>query len=311
WIPPNLYNLWNLDGGIDGDGDGVDIDDYERPAAEFISGTARWNVGRVLSDTDGDGFTDAFWNLAPTPVTDGVRHIVSVSIVDNSSMLNANVATRFDPLTSAGRTPADLALFGEGSDSIDPDEYNWRTGLLDSFVNTGRGILQFPSGVDAGLVYSQARLQAHWWAGDNGSDPYDAVADWTDFTAAVGVYDRPDFPTLLANPLERRLYWLYSGTRPLEASFGLTPFSLGDELELRMFNGQNYARVFSRFERALNVQDVSSNFPNADNVEYDVMRSDRWFRESSAQIGAPPQVGGLRNAQLLHDLRHRTTLFSG
>ncbi|MCP3980235.1 MAG: hypothetical protein GY716_13095, partial [bacterium] len=47
WIPPNLYNLWNLDGGIDGDGDGVDIDDYERPAAEFISGTARWNVGRV------------------------------------------------------------------------------------------------------------------------------------------------------------------------------------------------------------------------------------------------------------------------
>ncbi|MCP3905365.1 MAG: hypothetical protein GY715_17190, partial [Planctomycetes bacterium] len=27
--------------------------------------------------------------------------------------------------------------------------------------------------------------------------------------------------------------------------------------------------------------------------------------------GAPPQVGGLRNAQLLHDLRHRTTLFSG
>ena len=37
----------------------------ERPQDEFIPGTARNVVSRVLADTDGDGYTDSFWFLSP------------------------------------------------------------------------------------------------------------------------------------------------------------------------------------------------------------------------------------------------------
>ncbi|MCH2161229.1 MAG: hypothetical protein MK085_05075, partial [Phycisphaerales bacterium] len=67
-------------------------------------------VERTYADSDGDGFTDAFWFLLPGTSEDGIRQVAAVSVVDNASMVDVNVATRFDPQSTAGTTPADVAL---------------------------------------------------------------------------------------------------------------------------------------------------------------------------------------------------------
>ena len=111
---------------------------------EYQPNTARQMITRTFADADGDGYTDSFWFLAPTPVDRGVRTIVGISIVDNSSMLNVNVATKggfFETTFDAsgnmvpaggttGQTPADLALVWSKNDLQN------RAGLLDTPINS-------------------------------------------------------------------------------------------------------------------------------------------------------------------------------
>ena len=86
------------------------LSDLGRPTDEFKPGTLRNVVSRTLTDTDGDGFTDSYWFVAPVGIDRGIRTIVGVSVVDNSALLNANVASKFSFDTTVGATPSDLAL---------------------------------------------------------------------------------------------------------------------------------------------------------------------------------------------------------
>ena len=72
--------------------------------------TPRHLIGRTLADADGDGWTDSFWFAAPTSSDRSTRQLVAVRIIDNSSMINVNVASRFDRTNTIGQTPADVAL---------------------------------------------------------------------------------------------------------------------------------------------------------------------------------------------------------
>ncbi len=109
---------------------------------EFVLDSPRNIITRTLCDTDGDGFTDSFWFLAPTSIDRSVRHVVGVSIVDNSALLNVNVATQFNPANTGGKTPSDVALVGN---AVRPDSdtfssgptnpANSRVGYLDSDYN--------------------------------------------------------------------------------------------------------------------------------------------------------------------------------
>lgn len=125
--------------------------DLGKPTDEFKAGTFRNVVSRTFTDADGDGFTDSFWFAAPVSIDRGVRTIVGVSVVDNSSQLNANVATKFsfgydaDPAVgltapipgTAGHTPADLALVTSNAEfSFGPLHGRGNTvGFLDGPVN--------------------------------------------------------------------------------------------------------------------------------------------------------------------------------
>ena len=77
---------------------------------EWIDMTPRNVVSRTFCDTDGDGFTDSFWFLAPVGKERNVRTVVGVSVIDNASMVDVNVATRADRRTTVGFTPSDVAL---------------------------------------------------------------------------------------------------------------------------------------------------------------------------------------------------------
>jgi len=72
--------------------------------------TSRNLISRTFADADGDGWTDSFWFLAPTSSDRGTRQLVAVRIIDNSSMINVNTATRFERSNTIGATPSDVAL---------------------------------------------------------------------------------------------------------------------------------------------------------------------------------------------------------
>jgi hypothetical protein len=74
------------------------------------SPTPRSLIARTLADADGDGWTDSFWFVAPTSSDRSTRQLVAVRIMDNSALLNVNVASRFERTNTIGQTPADLAL---------------------------------------------------------------------------------------------------------------------------------------------------------------------------------------------------------
>jgi hypothetical protein len=67
-------------------------------------------ISRTLADADGDGWTDSFWFVAPASSDRSTRQLVAVRVMDNSALLNINVATRFEKTNTIGQTPADLAL---------------------------------------------------------------------------------------------------------------------------------------------------------------------------------------------------------
>ena len=107
---------------------------FGQKADEFVTNSPRNIITCTFCDTDGDGFTDSFWFLAPTSIDRSIRHVVGVSVVDNSALLNVNIATRFDQATTGGKTPSDLALVGRLS-SV-PQHLSGEAGFFNSQLNT-------------------------------------------------------------------------------------------------------------------------------------------------------------------------------
>ena len=127
-----------------------------------------------------------------SPADRGVRHAVAVRVVDNSGMINANVASRFSqsdyiesPLFYAGdvtipnrrtkgHTPADVALIGDIEQAFSTSSINfYREDKLAGQPFDGGGFFDcalnwefIPNGY-ADWVYSSTV-----WRQDNSSDPY-------------------------------------------------------------------------------------------------------------------------------------------
>ena len=310
-IPPNFYRLKDLVPDLDGDGFPDVLEEGERPQDEFIgpspawpNGTPRWNVSRILADADGDGFTDSFWFLAPTMIERGIRQIVAIRIIDNSAMLNANVATRFirndtdfgAGSKTAGQTPADVALVAELLDIPpgSPIPPNWNVGLFDNPANHEQDLT-------IGL-YDNTTIGYNPDMWDTATTP-PSGGRAMNFLREIGLIDddfnlNPFFSTELTLASDRRLYWREVGLRPFGASLSLTPFTLADELELRMFHGQNYPWIASRFERA-----AQAEFLNQTGVQF---LHANYAREESSEY-----LDQLGNRESLFDSRRKLTLFNG
>ena len=336
----------------------------------------RVEVERTFCDTDGDGFTDSFWFVPPTPVDRGVRQVVGISVVDNGGMLDANVATAFDRWSTAGTTPSDLALISRvrapgTADDFEYDEDDTHVGLLVDPKNA----------VDNGGAQSTDRFEGHpffeksngrrlfqryrperWYA--TGPDLIDdptflnmrglSELRFSSFAGAEGPF-YGEFQALLdpgsfkdepeTAAWERRLwnravqrdgrgaYVRSSNGNDVLVPFTITPFDLNDELELRGFSGQNNPYTYSRFERSLDdivsVGHVNDDAPGSANAHYSILRSSMDRQETTPFKRYPyrdlqydngellngglshPTAGKLSNEQLVRDLRHRITLYSG
>ncbi|MCH8316593.1 MAG: hypothetical protein IIA64_11520, partial [Planctomycetes bacterium] len=307
-VPPNFYNLSDLNA------NGTPLELGERPQDEFIGpssawpiGTPRWNVNRVLVDTDGDGFTDSFWYLAPTMTERGIRQVVAVRIIDNSAMLNANVATRFVRANPApdqpgfktrGHTPADLQLVGDITDA----QYTGglQTGFFDNPAN--HEIVPDP------FFYGDTTIGYDVDMWDTTTTP-PSGGRALNYLQQIGVINQnfvlnPNFATELNTAVDRLRYWQLAGLRPLEPVGGLTPFGFTEELELRMFHGQNYPWIASRFERAVQAN-VRSQYIFIPGDSPQLLHANLAREESSEYLDQ------LSNRELMFDSRRKLTMYNG
>ena len=297
-VPPNFYRLSDLDG----DGDRHDFFAgglaQDRPESEFIPGTARHTVSRILADTDADGFTDAFWFLAPTPVEGGIRQSVAVSVVDNGAMLNANAATRFVRNVAGrktlGLTPSALALVGSASGESPAIP----VGFFDNPANH-----ENPPGP---LYFGNTRIHydPDMWDQEETGTPARPMSYLAELGLITDFGINPDFPDLLTTQADRLLYWQVAGSRPFGATFGITPFTLADEIELRMFHGQNHPWIVSRFERAVQAE-VRREFVFTPGDSPQFLHANVARKESSEYLDQ------LTNRELVADNRRKLTMYNG
>ncbi|MDP7030262.1 MAG: hypothetical protein QF733_08580, partial [Phycisphaerales bacterium] len=345
-LPPNFYDLDDLDGdGVRGEyydpASFPDHPDYdptapaqlgEAPLDEFRPGAARWHVSRILTDTDGDGFTDSFWWLSPHVGVDGTRQVVGVSVTDNAGRVNANVATRFVKSDSPGAlegtrgwTPADVALVSQNFAPAGDDAYApaaapvWNTGFFDieahqpALLETTWDMSQdlhpdliypfvtYPEdGGGSGQGWSEAyqHWNSNYWRATSNRAFLEAIN-----VDSGGGNPNPFFPDVYPHDISDRdnrlFYFRQSGQDPQHPENIFTPFNLADELELRAYEGNNHGWISSRLERSLGPSGAYLN------GEPHVLRGNLNRMESGE---ADEQ---LDNRQLAHDLRHRLTLFNG
>jgi len=275
--------------------------------------TARNIIERTLADADGNGITDSLWFLWPTSVDRGVRQLVAVRIVDNSAMLNLNIASRFQrrnqvpagaltPETreSRGHTPADVALYTAG------DNTDTAVGFLNSPENSQ------PTGFFASSPQLTVAFDTARWAGTQEDDP--------SFLRERGVVQSasgaPSASGLFAEQLRtqsERIRLFKSGSRdgvvqyfnappalpqligPFGNTSALAPFTAADEAELRLSSGQNQPFILSRLERSLNTEGNTNAF----------LRSSQSREESSEWTGKQ-----LTLPELLADNRSKLTTVS-
>ena len=304
-IPPNFLNLRDLDGnGFPHDWfDDEDVA-QESPESEFVPGTARHTVGRFLADTDGDGYTDSFWHAVPGVVEPGVKQILAVRVIDNGAMLNANVATRFvradDQGVAArtvGETPADLALVGELEDfitypsagAVALPQLHRNVGFLDNPAQwhvaspLNPYIVRYGGNINAGILSPQEVL-------------------WRTHLEASNLLPFAELFLLgrqfYLSRFIRKEYWRWGGMRSLNPypRQSFTPFGIPDEIELRMFAGNNYPWVYSRLESTTQVTSFSGT---------------GFLRGSTQRVESAELQFQLRNMDLVRDSRHRMTVYNG
>ena len=310
------------------------LKDLGKPTDEFRDGTLRNVVSRTFTDTDGDGFTDSYWFVAPVGTERSIRTIVGVSVVDNSALLNANVATKFSFDSTLGATPSDLGLVTSAGEYPPVNNNGATVGFFDGPVNQ-------PSTNVTGIPASNANnspLPTYWSGtpqiGFPGGIPrfdrgrYGDAPPFTEpvsFLHAIGMRtptggSDPGAPALglsLIDPTlptdipqgtfesasERLAWFKIVGGDPEQPRFGLTPFDAADEFELRAYHGNNMPGVLSRFEQAVSLFSPARDGDTANDFQF--------LRSSPQREEADEYLDQLDARQLLVDNRRKLTLFNG
>ncbi len=356
-IPPNFYDLSDLDG--DGVSEYYDPvtdpsrDEYEggnsplhgdprlgeSDADEFIPGTARWHVNRILTDTDGDGFTDSFWWLSPHIGMDDTRQIIGVSVTDNSGRINGNVATRFERQddgstreSSRGWTPAATALVSQNAAGYGGDA------ARDPETSSGQGIPVWNTGFFDIELHQPWLLEAPFYGGDTWDllqDPHPALEHPMVTFPGPGVSTGRGYSD---TPVAWNAnYWRAQSNRAwieaLNIDSGSVPnpfFPEGADFLWDIADRDNRLYFFQESGQASqHPQNIFTPFGLADEFELRAHEGNntanvysRVERALGGSIGGgtphilrakldwPEQSQQLDNRQLASDLRHRMTFFS-
>lgn len=288
---PNLFRIGSMDQVAPG---------IPNPNAAFVQGTTSHAILATLADASGSGFTDSFWFEAPVSIDRSIKYLIAARIIDNSALVNANTATIFNRHNTTGAAPYDVALKGV------PGTPGLEVGFFDNPANRfPTGPITYPtlwSAADANLY---APVTVGWSPNRFGDGPTDSLTFLEQvgmkFEGAVNPFMAdPTYPAgqqaEWLSPRERQLYYRNSALRRDDPRFGLTPFSVGDEIELRAYEASNDPWKLSRLERAIDRQgDVFANF----------------LRISPERQETTPYLHQLSGRGYLLDNRKKLTVFSG
>ncbi len=337
FIPANYYRLADCGYDLDGDGTNEALEEGERPQDEFIGpgmstenitwpeGTPRWNISRVLADTDGDGYTDSFWFLAPSTTESDLRTLMAIRVVDLCSAINVSTATQFvrgwhnnfnpnlpSKHGTRGWTPSEVALYEDTLDDGVAGDQEDGVGFLsipehweEKFYPASGVTLGFPDGVPSG-------------SGDGAWGVTEvnfglAPGRWPDILLELGRLPVGTFTVdNLDLPIERLDYWRRTGVHPFDPRppFGVavarfTPFALSDGLELWAHRASNQQWNLSPLEMAFSTNNPAGNqiirgtFSREEQTEYLDQLDTRLMGATGMYFDEP-----------LHDLRHDLTVFS-
>ena len=293
---------------------------------EFVLDSPRNIITRTLCDTDGDGFTDSFWFLAPSSLDRSIRHVVGVSVVDNSALLNVNIASRFDLATTGGKTPSDLALVGRLNEPAAVAIASGReVGYLSSQLNTAAANAYSGVTVQFDPTKFGSPTTVNGMIAPNENDPtFLAELGVVKERAGTGTAPVPAiasaaFPNFLKSDLERTNYFkAMSQGGEVEGYFDTTgaaviringmaqevlePFTMADEFELRAYTGHNNPYLRSRLERALETEVTSAGA---------VSTASQFLRSAMTREETSEYFDQLDARQLLFDNRRKLTTASG
>ncbi len=333
--PANLFDLNDLDA------DGFKNEPGERPIDRFVGlrqvsspngqgtllvpddasqpdGSIAWNISRYLDDSDGDGWTDSFWFLAPG-VRDGVRNIVSVSITDNGGRLDLSTATRYAPgfitePTTLFDASNQLAL--SGTTGFTPADLSLVSGFN---ANTGNALGQRQENPEARIgffdapLHREAAAPTRFGFESGGFDLYsDAIQDFdTRVDGNTNETDSGPVPTWLEergwfratnNNIDPLNAFLTAEERLASFREGNTPpwsrFDLSSELELRANESLNTSDVFTRAEK------IAGSWRRIQTDHGNALRGHLFAEETT------PFLDGLTTYEWKADLRHRSTVVS-
>ena len=290
---------------------------------EFVHDSPRNIITRTLCDTDGDGFTDSFWFVAPSSLDRAIRHVVGVSVVDNSALLNVNMATRSDRATTGGKTPADLALVArQDGFSLATEVGYLSTPLNTAAINAYPGVtVAFDPNKFGSLIGVNGVVATTIPPNEN--DPtilseVGVVKERAGAAAAAPLVSAA-FPQFLKSDLERTNYFkAMSQGGEVEGYFDpsgnaivrtnglapevLEPFTMADEFELRAYAGHNNPYLRSRLERAIETELPPSGTVNT---------STQFLRSAMTREETSEFFDQLDARQLLFDNRRKLTTASG
>ena len=303
---------------------------------EFICDSPRNIITRTLADADGDGFTDSFWFVAPASVDRSIKHVVAVSVVDNTGLLNVNVASRFDRANTVGSTPADVALVTR-LDTNNPVRADVPVGFLNSPFNQQSAQLATspipPPGTAAnGAPYPDTSVQfdlAKWGVNGNTGVATGGAADPT-FLREVGVLrelqngtaqpvptaEESPFRLSMALPFERARYFkaMADGGRVGDYidNQGRIHIAYGDAAPAYRERTPQLTPFGIADEYELRARHGSNDPALLSRLERALDSNNlRFLRSSPEREETSEYFDSLTNDQLLHDNRRKITTVNG
>ncbi|MEZ6211565.1 MAG: hypothetical protein R3B46_10020 [Phycisphaerales bacterium] len=262
---PNDFRL-----GLDQQIYDLQIDEIEQPFGVFNS-----RDQRAWVDTDGDLRPDARWQqLEVLGNNGGLIWITAARIIDASALANYNSSIEFSyalpggivPMTSDGRTPADIDLWSllemadERMQSIANDTRVRGTGTMPGFRQHLENSLLVPDAIQQMTTL----------------DP--SYPDINGLTTYMGPW-AADTMTLTAD--QRANYYRFVGSSPLEpaASKGASHSPRRDLIDLCAFWGTNHRSIYSSIE-----QDIDAFFPPIANTGPNAAKGALRANEDPAQF---------------------------
>ncbi len=246
---PLWPHITNLNGVFLHNGTDKDLTTVAFPVEEAVTNTVAtpqtWDTGLdvtsgFLVDADGDGVPDSRWTWAPIPKAGNVMYVMAVRIIDNSSLINANVALSQVDSTGAYDNTSVLVNGGGAPRWSSPSE-----------LDLGAFIWSFPQ---TNRMTELEELLSHRLYSSLSTPPSNSSAPRIPWGSSLG---------------ERRDFWL-KGPR-LYGKFDSVYQALTtqDELELRYRNGLNNANRKLAIETDV---DLDSNTAGNQSGLYTVLR---------------------------------------